>query len=111
MLRIEKHLGTKRTDWAAYGKFDYTRRSNGKPDESWYLVNNKDRCRFLEGTKCGIYEHRPAACRNFPFFPEHMEPNKWESLSSFCPGINKGKEWSPEEVASIVDEQKRTDAV
>jgi len=48
-------------------------------------------CPFLEGSRCGVYEARPAQCRTFPFWPENLaRPEAWKDLASFCPGVGVG---------------------
>ncbi len=39
-------------------------------------------CSFLQGTVCGIYEHRPQACRDYPF----VTPDFRWSLEQLIPG-------------------------
>jgi Fe-S-cluster containining protein len=40
---------------------------------------------------CGVYEHRPAQCRTWPFWPSLLrEKSAWERAKRTCPGIDKG---------------------
>ncbi|MBL8747336.1 MAG: YkgJ family cysteine cluster protein [Phycisphaerae bacterium] len=42
-------------------------------------------------TLCAIHDLRPAQCRTFPFWPEHVEsPRSWQRLSRECEGIERG---------------------
>ncbi len=66
---------------------------------------NKD-CVFLDfvnGQKrCGIYSVRPRQCRNWPFWPGNLKsPNDWNITTAKCPGINRGKLYSYEEIEKI----------
>jgi len=52
--------------------------------------------------KCMIYEVRPSQCRNWPFWPENLKsPNQWNHAGEKCPGINRGKHHTPEEIDKI----------
>ncbi|MFZ4403918.1 MAG: YkgJ family cysteine cluster protein, partial [Pseudobdellovibrionaceae bacterium] len=63
-------------------------------------------CLFLKDKKCSIYEARPTQCRTWPFWPEVMPAKAWKKdVVSFCPGVGKGKLWSPEEIKSILQLQ------
>lgn len=67
-------------------------------------------CLFLEGTKCGIYEGRPVQCRTWPFWPEVMNAKSWKkNVIDFCPGVNKGRLYSREEIEATLKEQKEAD--
>jgi len=63
-------------------------------------------CIFLkkvEGIKrCAIYPVRPNQCRTWPFWPENLaSQNAWNNAAKKCPGINRGKLYSLEEVEKI----------
>lgn len=54
-------------------------------------------CVFLDRTStpgaalCTIHDLRPAQCRTFPFWPEHLaSPRAWQRLSRTCEGIERG---------------------
>ena len=67
-------------------------------------------CRYLEGTRCKIYKARPTQCRTWPFWPENMTPRAWnKNVVSFCPGVNKGKKFSKNQVEKIMAEDKSVD--
>ncbi len=52
-------------------------------------------CIFLSPSGCTVYDSRPEQCRTYPFWKSVMESLKsWEAESSFCPGINKGRKIS-----------------
>lgn len=109
MVRLEKHLGVNRDQFAEEGLFDYTRHGKGKK-KMWYLKNTKQSCTFLVGTKCGIYEARPIQCRTFPFWPENMNAKAWRELKNFCPGIDKGPVLPRGHVNKMLEEQRRADS-
>lgn len=81
-------------------------------DGLYYLKEDptlKD-CRFLKGTKCEVYLARPMQCRTWPFWPEVMNAKSWsEEVENFCPGIGKGKYYSPEEIKEVLEWQKRAE--
>lgn len=55
-------------------------------------------CVFLDRTTmpgkavCGVYEHRPAQCRTWPFWPSILRsPSSYAQAKRVCPGMDKGK--------------------
>jgi Fe-S-cluster containining protein len=49
-------------------------------------------CPFLEGTRCSVYQARPAQCGTFPFWPENLvDRPTWDALREFCPGVGEGE--------------------
>lgn len=45
-------------------------------------------CIFLQGNKCGIYEHRPASCADYPHLHQPNFKFRWKSIManySLCP--------------------------
>ncbi|MEK8023073.1 MAG: YkgJ family cysteine cluster protein [Candidatus Hydrogenedentota bacterium] len=51
---------------------------------------------------CSVYPVRPTQCRTYPFWPELIKsPEKWAEEALFCPGMNKGKLFSFEEIEEI----------
>ena len=74
----------------------------------WFVLDeSKGDCRFLKGKRCSVYEGRPIQCRTWPFWPEHMSPRAWRrEVAVFCPGVGKGRLYSPEEIARLVKETK-----
>lgn len=60
-------------------------------------------CIFWENGGCTVYEHRPLQCRSFPFWSSNLASREdWESLASFCPGINQGTLHPREEIESLL---------
>lgn len=68
-------------------------------------------CIFLEGgNRCSIYSGRPVQCRTWPFWPEVMNAKSWnKQVASFCPGVDKGRLYSKEEILKILETQKASD--
>ena len=61
-------------------------------------------CVMLREGQCTIYPVRPIQCKTFPFWPWNLDsPLDWEALAKRCPGINKGRLYSYEEI----EEQRR----
>ena len=63
-------------------------------------------CIFLQqigGKKlCAIYPVRPGQCRTWPFWPENLKsPDAWNRVAQNCPGINRGRFYSYEDIANI----------
>jgi len=51
---------------------------------------------------CMIYPVRPAQCRAWPFWPDNLAtPAAWNNAAQKCPGINRGKFYSFEEIERI----------
>ncbi len=84
-----------------------------KTDGYWHLADKpgETTCRFLDGTRCSVYEARPIQCRTWPFWPENMDARRWdEEVASFCPGVGRGRLWSAEEIAAVARAQARADS-
>lgn len=63
-------------------------------------------CIFLQdgagGKKCMIYSVRPSQCRSWPFWPDNLAgPGTWNKAAKKCPGINRGRLYSFEEIEEI----------
>jgi Fe-S-cluster containining protein len=63
-------------------------------------------CIFLRNIngqkKCIIYEFRPSQCRNWPFWSENLSsPGAWNKAAQKCPGINRGRFYSFEQIQEI----------
>jgi hypothetical protein len=83
-----------------------------KTEGHWHLADapGATACRFLDGTRCTVYEARPTQCRTWPFWPENMDARKWdEEVAAFCAGVGRGRLWSAEEIRAVVDRQRRAD--
>jgi Fe-S-cluster containining protein len=66
---------------------------------------NRD-CIFLAKspgqTQCRIYPVRPSQCRSWPFWPSNLSSgDSWNRAVQKCPGINRGKHHSFEEIERI----------
>jgi Fe-S-cluster containining protein len=68
------------------------RRRHTRRDDGWTGLRFEHRtCPFLEGTRCRVHAARPAQCRTFPFWPEHLRRREaWEAVAAYCPGIGRG---------------------
>lgn len=108
LVRLAEHL---KLSLAEVGK-KYCRRIQGK-------VSLKERvtekglydCIFLkaitgpdgrEKRVCGIYEVRPIQCRTWPFWDGLLASREaWERGKRTCPGMDKGRHYSKEEIETI----------
>jgi Fe-S-cluster containining protein len=59
--------------------------------------------RNVDGVKqCVIYPVRPGQCRTWPFWPENLlGPDEWYRAALRCPGINRGRQYSYEQIERI----------
>jgi len=72
---------------------------------------NTRNCIFLdkstEQNKCIIYPVRPSQCRNWPFWPENLRsPADWNKAAQKCPGVNRGKKYTFEQIEKIKKRKK-----
>ena len=63
-------------------------------------------CIFLkninDSKKCSIYNFRPMQCRTWPFWTVNIDStDDWNRAAMKCPGINKGKFYSFDEIEKI----------
>ena len=69
-------------------------------------------CIFLTGEKkdcrgCAVYSVRPNQCRTWPFWDSNLScPDSWNWAATRCPGINRGKFYSFEEIEAIKKQKK-----
>src|SRR4030042_1098154 len=66
-------------------------------------------CIFLRQTEagkgCAIYPVRPKQCRNWPFWPGNLiSPDSWNTAARKCPGVNRGRSYTPEQIQAQNDE-------
>jgi uncharacterized protein len=91
---------------------EFSRLHCAKTDGYWHLKDDTATpdCRFLDGTKCDVYEGRPTQCRTWPFWPEVMGAKGWaREVAAFCPGVGKGPLISPEKIREKVREQTESE--
>ena len=64
-------------------------------------------CIFLDRKKgCQIYEVRPQQCSSYPFWPEVLgSVEAWLLEGHFCPGINRGRVISFEEIQELREQK------
>ena len=68
-------------------------------------------CIFLKRTgakrQCSIYPVRPNQCRTWPFWSQNLEsPHSWNQTTIECPGINRGKQYSFEDIERLRKQKK-----
>ena len=68
-------------------------------------------CIFLQITegqrRCIIYPVRPSQCRTWPFWTANLaSPDDWNMAGLRCPGINRGKLYTFEEIEEIRKRKK-----
>ncbi len=51
------------------------------------------------GKGCVVYSVRPSQCRTWPFWAGNLKnPDTWNEAAQKCPGINRGKFYSAEQI-------------
>lgn len=99
---LAKHLGLRTSA--------FTRKFCQQEGGLWKLSDFTEKCRFLDGKQCKVYEARPTQCRTWPFWPEVMNARAWaREVAAFCPGVNKGRSWSKAEIEKKLEEQKKSE--
>ena len=61
-------------------------------------------CIFLDpqSRNCSVYTSRPTQCRTWPFWSSNLaSPNRWGAIARDCPGCNRGRVYSVEEIHKI----------
>lgn len=77
-----------------------------KPRYSLIEKANNDCIFWSDEGGCAVYEARPRQCREFPFWPELLEsPEDWEHEGQRCPGMNRGRLYSSEEIQAVLQGQ------
>ena len=69
-------------------------------------------CIFLEPEtrRCSVYESRPSQCRTWPFWESNIAtPRDWKEISKNCPGCNRGRLYSIEEIRKVIDGEKQAE--
>ncbi len=63
-------------------------------------------CIFFHGESrtCQVYDVRPRQCRTWPFWPSNLvSPATWADTAECCPGCNRGRLVSQEEILGQLD--------
>jgi len=97
---LAEHLGTsvselRKNHLKRFG-FRYSIKENSCSKNCVFLTN-------INGSRgCAIYHFRPMQCRNWPFWPGNLNSSDdWNAAAVKCPGVNKGRLYSFEEVEKI----------
>jgi Fe-S-cluster containining protein len=77
-------------------RLSFSIRENPCSKDCIFLVN-------INGSRtCAIYDVRPMQCRNWPFWPNNLNnPDDWNAAAMKCPGINKGRLYTFDEIEKI----------
>jgi len=92
---------------------EMTRKFCRRISNRYSLIEKKpsNDCIFLENTPtgkgCEVYDCRPNQCRTWPFWSSNlMNPDMWNYAAISCPGVNRGKYYSFEEIEKIRKQEK-----
>ena len=70
--------------------------------EGIMYLRKGEACPFFDGG-CTIEPVKPVQCRAYPFWPELVNTRwDWRCESKECPGIDKGRSHSTEEILDIL---------
>ena len=59
-------------------------------------------CIFLTDGQCPVYQVRPNQCRTWPFWSSNLyHPGYWNMAGMTCPGINRGRHYTFEEIEEL----------
>lgn len=84
----------------------FTRRHCLRTDGHWHLRDFTDKCQYLDGVRCTVYEARPTQCRTWPFWPENMKAKVWAGeIAAYCPGIGKGRLYTASEIRELLKQE------
>lgn len=68
-------------------------------DEVIALQEKKNYDCILWDNGCSAYEARPVQCSTYPFWAWMVKDKEmWDECAKDCPGMNKGKLWTFEEI-------------
>jgi len=60
---------------------------------------------------CTIYPARPYQCKSYPFWKSNLvSEREWKKVQDFCPGVNRGRVYSREEIESFLKKTPDYDA-
>ncbi len=63
------------------------------------LLEKKNYDCILWDSGCSAYEARPVQCSTYPFWAWMLKDKEtWDECAKECPGMNKGKTWTKEEI-------------
>jgi len=106
--RLRTHLGL---EWAVFiSRYTKVVRGFGPPRISLIEKQGFDCIFFDYGADpvgsdkiCTVYDTRPYQCRSYPFWKKNLVyRSDWDRTAQFCPGLNKGRTYSPEEIEEFL---------
>lgn len=66
-------------------------------------------CALLENHACRAYPVRPRQCRTWPFWRDNLKSREaWEEGARNCPGMGKGRLYTPTDIEAIARGEKDT---
>lgn len=82
------------------------------PDGKSLIERDNGDCIFFEERRCLIHSIKPTQCRTYPFWVRNLRSEAaWQKASEDCEGIGRGKQYSKEEILTILGEEiERLDA-
>lgn len=82
----------------------FTRRCDGY----LCLANRGKACVFHDREAgCRVHRARPLQCAAWPFWPENLDPARWQAdVAAFCPGVGKGPLYPADRIERIARRMK-----
>ena len=79
----------------------YTKRDSG--GRRHLVLKENGFCIFYTGEGCAVNNVKPGACYAWPFWRRVCTSKRgWEDAARRCPGIDKGRIWTPEEIEAML---------
>jgi len=103
---LAKHLGTtveqvQKQYLKRIGR-KYSIKENPVTRDCIFLTAPQDGCRG-----CAIYPVRPNQCRTWPFWSFNLHtPDQWNWAAAQCPGINRGRFYSYDQIEQLKEQNQ-----
>jgi hypothetical protein len=81
---------------------EFRRRYLRRAGRRYSLTERSNGDCVLYNRGCAVYPARPIQCRSFPFWPENLRSlADWERAGRECPGVERGRLYSADEIQLI----------
>lgn len=102
-LGLEVNVFLKRYARVSHGRYTLDERVSPQGYDCVFLKRDEK-----GKAMCSIYEVRPAQCKTWPFWPELLRDEaSWDRAAQRCPGMNKGKTYTVQQIRIIRDQNPK----